>query len=100
MAMNRFQLQEKMNYILDHSFELDNESRLKEYKELFEDYEKKLITDECLTEELLERLGEEEFISLCDEVEAECNKISSFEHGDIIKKDVTSEQEQLLDDLF
>lgn len=100
LFMNRFELQDKLNHVLDNSTTLTVEEWKEEYQELFTDYERKTLIGECIQEEIIERFGQQAYSDLCDSVEERCKRVISLENGDLENVDLTQEQEQLLEDLF
>lgn len=98
--MNRFELQKRLNDVLDSSTELTVEEWKDAYSNLYKDCEKKMIMEECIAEEIADRFGENALNDIYDKVEESIKEVLDIENGNLENNEITLEQEQLLDELF
>lgn len=96
---NRFELKETLGALLDKSPELTSKEWEVAYIKLYNECDKRILLEECLEEAIQNELGEEKFIQLLNQVGNDINEILDAENGEL-DETLSSEQEQLLKDLF
>lgn len=99
MAMNRFELQNKLKEVLDNAPNMSAREWENAYLELYNECDYRMTLSECMDEQIVAVYGEDALADLADKAAQAYMEIQDIQNDPTVE-DLTPEQEQMLNDLF